>query len=41
MEFAGFRLIGFNILASVFFTILVHLAMSYGTLPVSNFPVYS
>lgn len=34
---AGFRAIGFNVVASFFLTVLVHLAMSYATLPVSLF----
>ncbi|MFS7937593.1 putative plant seed peroxygenase [Helianthus anomalus] len=31
----GFRDLGFNIIACVFFTVLIHVAMSYSTLPVS------
>ncbi|CAM8888915.1 unnamed protein product [Rhodiola kirilowii] len=42
--FAGFRRIGFNVIASAFLTFLVHAAMSYATLPTwmpsPFFPIY-
>ncbi|CAM8891931.1 unnamed protein product [Rhodiola kirilowii] len=42
--FAGFRSIGFNVIASAFLTFLVHAAMSYATLPTwmpsPFFPIY-
>ncbi|KAJ0577043.1 putative plant seed peroxygenase [Helianthus annuus] len=42
--FKGFRDLGFNIIACVFFTALIHVAMSYSTLPTwlpsPLFPIY-
>ncbi|XP_044476746.1 peroxygenase-like isoform X2 [Mangifera indica] len=42
--YTGFRRVGFNIIASLFFTILIHVTMSYVTLPTwipsPLFPIY-
>lgn len=34
-------MVGFNIIASLFFTILIHVTMSYVTLPVSSIKILS
>ncbi|KAL9829101.1 putative plant seed peroxygenase [Arabidopsis thaliana] len=42
--FRGFRALGFNLVSSIFLTIIVHLTMSYATLPTwmpsPTFPIY-